>query len=62
VGMQTHLILEISINGIVKNEDGLYYTCDKNLWYKEENLFKSRKEAYNHLIKQAESEMLEAEK
>lgn len=59
IGMQDPLIREMVIIGIVNHDDGVYYTSDKNLWIREDNIFRTRKEAYNHLIKQAESEMIE---
>lgn len=58
IGMQHPLIVEMVVKGVVNNDDGLYYTADKSMWIKEEFLFKSRKDAYKHLIEQAEAEML----
>lgn len=60
IGMQFPLISEHIVNGII-NDDGLKYTSDKSMWFKEEYLFKSKKDAYKHLIEQAESEMLSPE-
>ena len=58
VGMQSPLVVEVTIKGLVNNDDGIYYTADKSLWIKEEFLFKNRKDAYKSLISQAESEMV----
>lgn len=57
IGVQYPLIRDFVVVGIVNNDDGIYYTPDKNMWTKEEFLYKSRKEAYRSLIMQAENEM-----
>lgn len=57
VGMQHPLVNEIIVAGVVKNDDGLYYSADKSLWIKEEFLYPTRKDSYNALIQQAQNEM-----
>ena len=57
VGMQFPLIRELTIVGIVENEDGMYYTNDMSLWIKDEFLFDDKDKAYKSLIIQAEKEM-----
>lgn len=59
IGMQNPLIAELIVKGIVNDETGLMYTHDKNMWIKEEYLFKNRKDAYKALISHAEAEMLD---
>jgi len=59
IGMQKPLIHELTVNGILNDQenDAVLYTDDKSAWIREEFLFKTRKEAYRHLIQQAETEM-----
>jgi len=61
INMQHPLVNEVVVKGIVNNDDGIYYTGDKNLWIKEEFLYKTRKDAYRSLIQQAENEMNQPE-
>lgn len=57
VNMQSPLVVEFLIVGIITNDEGLFYSADRNAWVKEEFLHISRKEAYRCLISQAEGEM-----
>ena len=61
IGMQSPLIKEFVVKGIVSNDDGLFYSQDKNAWIKEEYLYKDRKAAYKYMIQQAENEMNQPE-
>ena len=61
VSMQAPLVMEFEIVGVIKNDEGLFYSHDRNQWVKEEYLFKSRKEAYKSLIAQAENELQQPE-
>ena len=59
IGMQKPLVHELTVKGIVNDQenDSVLYSDDKSAWIKEEFLFKTKKEAYRHLILQAETEM-----
>lgn len=61
VGMQAPLVVPFEIMGIIKNAEGIFYTHDSQHWVKEEYLHLSRKEAYQNMISQAESEMNQPE-
>lgn len=57
IGMQNPLVTKIVVLGVVKNDDGLYYSADKSMWIKEEYLYPSRKDSYKAIISQAQNEM-----
>lgn len=61
MGVQSPLIRNFVVKGIISNDDGLFYTQDKNTWIKEEFFYKTRKDAYRALIQQAENEMNQPE-
>lgn len=51
------LIAEFLINGIIRNEEGVFYTHDGKSWVKEEYLYPAKYNAYVSLIKQSMSEL-----
>lgn len=57
VGMQSPLVSEFVIAGIISNDEGLFYSHDRSQWIKEDYLYKTRKDAYKSLITRAETEM-----
>jgi hypothetical protein len=61
VSMQSPLVMEFLIVGIISNDEGLFYTHDRQQWVKEEYLYRTRKEAYKSLIAQAENELQQPE-
>lgn len=56
-----HLVTHFEVVAIVSNDDGLYYSPDKNTWIKEETIFADRMEAYKHIIHRCENEMNQPE-
>lgn len=50
------LIAEFKVNGVLKNEDEIYYTTDIKSWIREEYLHQSIIEAYEKLLSQAAKE------
>lgn len=62
VNYKLPFVREFVITGIaVRDSDGqreTFYTNDNSNWVPESSLFASKKEAYNHIINQCESELV----
>lgn len=59
--MSSPLITSFEIKGVIRRDDGLYYSPNLENWTKEEYLYESRKCAYKAYIAQAENEMNQPE-
>lgn len=60
-GGQNPLVSGLLAKAIVQDESGFYYTPDNKTWIKEENLYATRDEAYQAIIKQATDELAQPE-
>lgn len=51
------LVASFMVAGVIKKDDGIYYSHDLQNWVKEEYVHADRKEAYKALIQKADGEM-----
>lgn len=51
------LVAEFKVHGVMRTEEGIYYSCDGKNWVREDYLHETEMQAYFALISQAENEM-----